>query len=106
MIDQIDGIGVPGTPAMRIPEDQERLFAAAVRESVRRQTESMLKHRGVRMSADAVRCPRCGERLIMLDEPSTFVLGSDNERLCTACGAERDFFTMVRPQTDIGGEGG
>lgn len=106
MIDQADGIGAPGTEALKIDVDEQRLLAAAVRESVRRQVMGLLRMRKLDPAA-AIPCPACGERSIHLDHPRTFVFDrSARDYLCKACSAERAFTAMVHPQADIGGEGG
>jgi len=104
--DTSDGIGAPGTQALRLDVDEQRLLAGAVRESVRRQIVSLLRRRRLDPRA-AIPCPTCGERVIFLDQAQSFVFDRRaREYMCKACAAERDFTAMVRPQADIGGEGG
>jgi len=105
VVEDLDGIGVPGTHALVLDLDEQRKLAEAVRESVRRQLRSFLQLRGVTIPADALECQECGERTILLDQPKTYVHDHDRH-ICSACGAERDFVRMVRPPADIGGEGG
>lgn len=105
-MDKVVGIGVPGTHALSLDIDEGRLLSAAVRESVRRQVLSLLRLRKIDPS-EAIPCPHCGDRAIVLDQPRTFVFDrSDRDYLCKACAAEREFARMVHPQADIGGEGG
>lgn len=105
MIDTTDGIGAPGTHALRIDVEEQKLLADAVRESVRRQVVALLRRRGIDPRS-AIPCPSCSDRVILLDEPSSFVFDRRaREYLCKACAAERDFVAMVHPQADIGGEG-
>ena len=81
-------------------------MSSAVRESVRRQILSLLRRRGIDPTT-AIACPACGERVIHLEQPATFVFDRrSRDYLCRACGAERDFAHMTRPDADIGGEGG
>ena len=102
----VDGFGTPGTHALKITPEEEDKLAVAVRESVRRQVTAMLRRRGIRLD-DADACPSCGDRIIVLDEPPTFAFDLDEQqRICLACEAEREFIRMVRPPADIGGEGG
>ena len=102
----VDGIGTPGTQALLLSEDERASLQLAVRESVHRQIVAMLRRRGISLVEQGTTCPRCGEMVIVLDQPSTFALDVDGERICCACRAERDFDLMVRPDADIGGEGG
>jgi hypothetical protein len=103
---ETDGIGTPGTNALTLSPEEESSLQRAVREAVRRQVVSMLERRGIGIPDDAQECPVCGDHVIILDEPPTFALDADGERICSACRAEQDFARMVRPHADIGGEGG
>ena len=99
------GIGV--NPDLTVPLDEEPRLAAAVRESVHRQIVEILERRGLTRSPDLIACPTCGDRVILLDIPSTYVFDRDEKtRICAACGAERDLVHLVRPDADVGGEGG
>ena len=102
MTDEVGGIGESASPLKVSVEDQPKL-QEAVRESVHRQIVTMLERRGAISSPDLMQCPRCGDRVILLDLPTTFVL-DEGDRICAACGAERDLIRIVRPETDIGGE--
>lgn len=100
------GWGAPGTQALTIDIDEQRLLSAAVRESVRRQVLAILRLRKID-SRHAIPCPSCGERSILLKQPRTYVFDrTERDYLCKACAAEREFARMVHPQADIGGEGG
>lgn len=103
---EIDGIGAPGTRALTFDGDEQRLLASAVRESVRRQVMALLRLRKIDPE-QAIPCPVCADRSIYLNQPRTFVFDrASRDYLCKACAAEREFARMVRPQADIGGEGG
>ena len=103
MTDEVGGIGQSATPLKVSVEDQPKL-QEAVRESVHRQIVTLLERRGVIASPDLLQCPRCGDKVILLDLPSTFVL-DQGDRICSPCGAERDLIHVVWPSGDIGGEG-
>jgi hypothetical protein len=106
MTDEPGTIGVATNPLQTMPPEEQQTLAKAVRESIRRSVLEMLERKGV-VKADLVQCPECGERVIFLDQPATFSYDRGEDRnICAACGAERDFIMMHRPQTDIGGEGG
>lgn len=106
-MDTTGGIGVPGTSPIALQVDEQDTLARAVRETVRRSVLDLLRRRGPMATAELVECPGCGDRVIHLDSPPSFVFDRRrNERICKACGAERDFISMVRPDADIGGEGG
>ena len=106
MVVDADAIGAPGTQALSLDVEEQRLLAGAVRESVRRQILGLLRRRGID-PRQAIPCPSCSERVIHLRQPSTFVFDrAARDYLCKACAAERDFVAMVRPVADIGGEGG
>lgn len=99
------GLGVPGRSPLMISADPQRKLAAAVRESTRRRIIELIRARGG--NGDVLECPRCGDRLILLDEPSTYVFDlRDRTQMCSACGAEREVIRMEAPDVDIGGEGG
>lgn len=99
------GIGV-GTHPLATPLDEQPRLAAAVRETVHRRIVDLLQRGGLLNSPDLLPCPMCGESVILLDFPSTYVFLPDAKmRICAPCGAERDLIRMIRPDTDIGGEG-
>jgi hypothetical protein len=104
MMDEIGGIGESAAP-LKVSVEEEPQLQEAVRESVHRQIVVLLERRGVTKSPDLLRCPICGDRVILLDLPSTFVL-HEGDRICAPCGAERDLINVVHPEADIGGEGG
>ena len=87
--------------------DDPTVFAGAVRETVHRQILDLLERRGLITRVDLIACPQCGDRVILLDQPGTFVFDRQHdERICAACGAARDFIKLVEPEADFGGEGG
>lgn len=78
----------------------------AVRETFRRQVLDLLAERGLASSPDLRECPRCGDRIILLDQPATFAPDrASKARICTACRAEQDFRAIVAPDMEHGGEG-
>jgi DNA-directed RNA polymerase subunit RPC12/RpoP len=83
-------------------------LARAVRASVRSQVIHLLERGGLLHKGDLLRCPSCGDRVILLDQPRTYVYDRAGDvRVCAACGAERDLFVVLDPPSvDIGGEGG
>lgn len=95
-------IGVPGTHPVSLSEDEQTRLAGAVRETRKRASLMLIRPYD---RPDLLFCPSCGERVILLDQPETFVV-RDAERMCAACGAERDFVQLYRSEADIGGEGG
>jgi len=87
--------------------EEQAALARAVRASVRGQVIDLLERRGLLDRHDVIMCPRCGDRVILLDQPGTFVFDlAHNTRLCAACGAERDLVRIMDPVVEIGGEGG
>lgn len=109
MVDDVASIGVSEHPLHPLqamsPEEQNEL-KSAVRETVRQQVMHIVEQRG-QVEADAIACPNCGDRVVFLEQPATFVLDREsNQQICTACGAERDFIKLFRHEADIGGEGG
>ena len=89
-----------------ISPDQARL-ARAVRASIRSQVVDLLDRHGLLHRKDVERCPSCGDKVIVLEQPGTYVYDPDNDRkICSACGAERDLLVIMDPVVDIGGEGG
>ncbi|HEX9712062.1 MAG TPA: hypothetical protein VGB52_05835 [Actinomycetota bacterium] len=106
-METIGGIGVPGTSQTTLSLEEHESLARAVRETVKRDTLDVLRRRGPIPTAELIECPGCGDRVIHIDSPPSYVFDRDrNARICKACGAERDFIQMVRPDADIGGEGG
>lgn len=98
----------PTTSPTTVSPEEQRSLAGAVRATVRNQTIDLLQRRGLLAeTGDLLECPKCGDRVILLDQPATFVFDREGKtRICSACGAERDFIHMFRPDADIGGEGG
>src|SRR5687767_8955058 len=94
-------IGVPGSHPASLSKDEQVRLAGAVRETRKRVS---LKVINGTLAPDLLFCPSCGEKVILLDRPETFVV-QDDERICAACGAERDFVSLYRSEADIGGEG-
>jgi DNA-directed RNA polymerase subunit RPC12/RpoP len=89
-----------------ITPDQAEL-ARAVRASIRSQVVDLLERHGLLHKKDVMRCPECGDRVIVLEQPSTYVYDRHGDRkICSACGAERDLVVILDPVVDIGGEGG
>ena len=89
-----------------ISADQVRL-ARAVRASIRSQVIELLDRHGLLHKKDVQRCPSCGDKVIVLEQPSTYVYDRmKDQRICAACGAERDLVVILDPLVDIGGEGG
>jgi hypothetical protein len=106
VVDEPAGIGV-SADSLKVPLDQQRQYAEAVRESIHRRVVDLLERNGLAASPDLLECPSCESRLILLEEPATFsFLPAEGIRVCAACGAEREFLHVVHPDTDIGGEGG
>lgn len=99
MIDET-AIGVPGTHPLAVSLDEQTRLAPAVHEARRR----LVGRPQDRMHADVLACPSCGEEVILLDQPTTFVV-RDHRRVCAACGAQGDFVALYRAEADIGGEG-
>lgn len=88
-----------------ISPDQERL-ARAVRASIRSQVIDLLDRHGLLHKKDVERCPSCSDKVIVLEQPSTYVYDrAQDRRICAACGAERDLVVILDPVVDIGGEG-
>lgn len=89
-----------------ISPDHARL-ARAVRASIRSQVVDLLDRHGLLNRKDVQRCPSCGDKVIVLEQPGTYVYDPANDRrICSACGAERDLLVILDPVVDIGGEGG
>ena len=89
-----------------ISNDQLRL-ARAVRATIRSQVIDLLDRHGLLNKKEVERCPSCGDKVIVLEQPGTYVYDRVNDRkICSACGAERDLVVMLDPVVDIGGEGG
>ena len=89
-----------------ISADQARL-ARAVRATIRSQVIDLLDRHGLLHKKDVQQCPSCGDKVIVLEQPGTYVYDRANDRkICSACGAERDLVVMLDPVVDIGGEGG
>jgi len=106
-MDTIGGIGIPGTSPISFSIEEQDSLASAVRATVRNSVLDLLRRRGPIATAELIECPSCSDRVIHLDSPPSFVFDHRRqERICTACGAERDYISMVRPDADIGGEGG
>jgi DNA-directed RNA polymerase subunit RPC12/RpoP len=103
MIEELGGIGMPAD-AGPVEIDEQRNLANAVREYVEERTADIIEISGAR-SPDLIQCPSCGNRTILLDRPATYVV-KNQDRLCAACGAERELVDMYLPDADIGGEGG
>jgi DNA-directed RNA polymerase subunit RPC12/RpoP len=91
----------------RFTSTEQEGLARAVRASIRGQVIDLLERRGLLHRKDLLRCPECGDRVILLEQPGTFVYDRRRgQRLCAACGAERDLLVIMDPVVDIGGEGG
>lgn len=106
-MDRTGNVGVPGSNSVFLSLDEHATLAEAVRESVRRSTAQLLDHVRPARPEQAAICPSCGDRVIHLDAPDSFVFDVEQQgMICRACAAERDFFAMVLPDADIGGEGG
>jgi uncharacterized protein with PIN domain len=89
-----------------ISADQARL-ARAVRASIRSQVVDLLSRHGLLNKREVQRCPSCGDDVIVLEQPGTYVYDAETDRkICSACGAERDLLVILDPVVDIGGEGG
>jgi DNA-directed RNA polymerase subunit RPC12/RpoP len=81
-------------------------LARAVRASIRSQVIDLLDRHGLLNKADVQRCPSCGDKVIVLEQPGTFVYDrARDRRICAACGAERDLHVILDPDEEIGGEG-
>lgn len=82
-------------------------MVVAVRETFRKQVIDLLRDRGLDRSPDLQACPRCGDRIILLEQPATYGLDRRTRaRICAACRAEQDYLQIAAPDADIGGEGG
>jgi hypothetical protein len=91
----------------RFASAEQEGLARAVRASIRGRVIELLERRGLVHRHDLIRCPECGDKVILLDQPGTFVYDRRRgARLCAACGAERDLLVIMDPVVDIGGEGG
>jgi DNA-directed RNA polymerase subunit RPC12/RpoP len=104
MVDELGGIGLAANP-LAVPLEEQMALAGAVRAYVHQRIVEVLEHAGATNSPDLIACPSCGDRVILLDKPSTYVQ-RHADRVCAACGAERELIEMYRPDSDIGGEGG
>ena len=81
-------------------------LARAVRASIRSQVIDLLDRHGLLHKPDLQRCPVCGDKVIVLEQPGTFVYDrARDRRICAACGAERDLLVILDPVVEIGGEG-
>ncbi|MGZ4127108.1 MAG: hypothetical protein ACXVQY_01085 [Actinomycetota bacterium] len=82
--------------------------ARAVRAVIRGRAIDLLERRGLLGRRELDHCPSCGDRVIHLEQPTTFVYDRARaDRVCSACGAERDLLVLMEePLVDIGGEGG
>lgn len=79
----------------------------AVRETFRKQVIDLLHERGLSGSPDLLACPRCGDKIILLEQRATYGLDrATRSRICAACRAEQDYLFIQAPDADIGGEGG
>lgn len=101
------GIGVPADGPSILSLEEHESLARAVRSTIKRNVLDLLRRRGPIPSAELIECPGCGERVIHLDSPPSYVYDHRRgARICKACGAQRDLALMVHPEVDIGGEGG
>ena len=90
----------------RFTSAEQAGLARAVRASIRSQVIDLLDRRGLLHKGDLQRCPICGDKVIVLEQPGTFVYdGARDRRICAACGAERDLLVILDPVVEIGGEG-
>jgi DNA-directed RNA polymerase subunit RPC12/RpoP len=93
------------TSAPSLSAEQAGL-ARAVRASIRSQVIDLLDRHGLLNKDDVQRCPSCGDKVIVLEQPGTFVYDrARDRRICAACGAERDLLVILDPVVEIGGEG-
>ena len=91
----------------RFTSAEQATLARAVRASIRGRVINLLERHGLLHRGDLIRCPECGDKVILLDQPETFVYDRKRgARLCAACGGEQDLIVMMEPSVDIGGEGG
>lgn len=105
MIDDVSNVGT-STPLEEMTPDEQSLLAGAVHESIRQQVDAMIERRGI-VSSGATECPNCGQRVLYLDQPASYTFDRESQQhICSACGGERDFVQLFRPEADIGGEGG
>lgn len=77
-------------------------FAEAVRESVRRQAKAAIERRAF-SEASLLECPRCGDRIVSLDEPLTFAR-TGTGWICRPCRAQTELHELDHT-IDLGGEG-
>ena len=103
-------IDLEGSPARFTSAEQEgpelASLARAVRASIRSQVVDLLERHGLLHRSDLERCPVCGDKVIVLEQPGTFVYDrAHDRRICAACGAERDLLVILDPVVEIGGEG-
>jgi uncharacterized protein with PIN domain len=95
----------PGVLIERSVEEQEA-FAAAARESKRRQILDLLRSRGLLSSPELEACPRCGERLIIPSQQATWVKDrATKQKVCAPCGTEMALAQIMGGDHEIGGEG-
>lgn len=96
----------PDVMTERSLEEQEAL-AAAARESMRRQVVEMLRQRNLLDSPELSSCPRCGDPIIILSQPATWVKDrTSGQRICAPCGTEMALLNLMQPGGDeVGGEG-
>ena len=85
--------------------EEHDAFVSAVRTSLRRQVAGAVERRSTPSSSGTQRCPRCGDDIIILDQPMTFALEAGTP-ICKACRGERDLAAIAFPDADMGGEGG
>ncbi len=86
--------------------EEQETFAAAARDSTRRQVAEMLAERDLALSGDLEPCPRCGERVILALQPGTWTRERvSSRRICSPCGTELSLLELMRPDAEIGGEG-
>ena len=90
----------------RFTSAEQAGLARAVRASIRGQVIDLLGRHGLLNKADLQRCPMCGDKVIVLEQPGTFVYdAARDQKICAACGAERDLHVILDPVVEIGGEG-
>jgi DNA-directed RNA polymerase subunit RPC12/RpoP len=99
-------IDLEGTQQARFTSAEQAGLARAVRASIRSQVIDLLDRHGLLHKSDLQRCPVCGDKVIVLEQPGTFVYDrARDRRICAACGAERDLLVILDPVVEIGGEG-
>jgi DNA-directed RNA polymerase subunit RPC12/RpoP len=91
----------------RFTSAEQAGLARAVRATIRSRIVDLLDRHGLLNKDEVLRCPSCGDKVIVLEQPGTYVYDSERDRkICAACGGERDLLVMLEPTVDIGGEGG